>query len=30
MERFIVKMITPNLKKTNDGVRSFLEAQDKA
>ena len=27
LEKFIVKLITPNLKKTNDGVRSFLEAQ---
>jgi len=27
VEKFIVKMITPNLKNTNDGVRAFLEAR---
>jgi hypothetical protein len=30
VEKFVVKTITPNLKKTNDGVRAYLAAQEEA
>lgn len=30
VEKFVVKTITPNLKKTNDGVRTYLATQGEA
>jgi uncharacterized membrane protein len=29
VESFVVKMVTPNLQKTNDGVRSYIESLEK-